>query len=136
VKPSKSILSQANTLVASKTKIEIFDLHCAIRIGCVEEERSKPQDIAFDIAIYFDARLPCQSDKLEDTIDYMAIRHMIKELAETQVFHLLEKFSAVCINRIFEKFSTAQEIHFKIKKFSTMPDAHHVGFSLEAHRPS
>jgi dihydroneopterin aldolase len=122
-------------LDALKTKIEIIDLHVPARIGCLENERSKPQDIAFDIIIYFDATTSCKTDRLEDTIDYLAIRQLIYEMCEKNVVSLIEKLAWKCVEQIFERFPSSEEIHFKIKKFSTMPDAANIGFGLVARRP-
>lgn len=119
-----------------KTKIEITDLHVQMRIGCTEEERSKPQDIAFDVSIYFDARLACQSDKLEDTIDYLQIRELIHHMSKEYRGSMVEHFSSKCMHAMFDQFLLAEEIHFKIKKFSTMPDAQSISFSMIAKRPS
>jgi dihydroneopterin aldolase len=121
-------------LVALKTKIEIMDLHYPVRIGCFEEERSKPQDIAFDIVIEFNALASCKSDQLDQTIDYMAIAQMVHEMTEKHVVKTLEKFSHICVEEMFKRFPTSEKIDFKIRKFSTMPNAAHVGFSLEATR--
>lgn len=119
---------------ALKTKIEIMDLHYPVRIGCFDEERSKPQDIAFDVVIQFDATACCKSDQLDETIDYMAIAQLIHEMAEKHVVKTLENFSHICVSEMFKRFPTSEKIDFKIRKFSTMPNAAHVGFSLEATR--
>lgn len=111
-----------------------MDLHYPVRIGCLEGEREKPQDIAFDIVIAFDALASCKSDELHQTIDYMAIAQLIHEMTENHIVKTLEKFAHVCVSEMFKRFPMANEISFKIRKFSTMPNSSHVGFSLEASR--
>lgn len=106
-----------------------------MHIGCTLEERSKAQDIAFDIIIYFDATKACKSDKLEDTIDYLKIRELIHSMSREYKLALVESFSWKCVEAMFERFPSSEEIHFKIKKFSTMPDAQNIGFGLVARRP-
>ena len=100
------------------------------------EERSKDQDIAFDVIIYFDATESCQSDRLEQTINYMTIKNILIDLCKSSQFFLLEKLGYVGVKKMFDSFPQAEEIHFKIKKFSTMPDAEHVGFGIVARRPA
>lgn len=105
------------------------------RIGCLPAEQEKDQDVAFDVIVYFDAIASCKSDRLEDTIDYMSIKNILIDTCKSNRFFLLEKLAWMALDRIFAAFPQAEEIHFKIKKFASMPDAEHVGFGIVARRP-
>mgnify|MGYP001301459125 CR=1 FL=1 len=120
---------------ASKTKIEIFDLRYPVRIGCSEEERSKPQELAFDIEIDLDAMSSCKSDNLNQTICYMQVSQLMHEMAEKHVVSLIERFAWLSVEEIFKRFPMAEKIRFKIRKFSTVPQAGHVAFELKINRP-
>lgn len=104
------------------------------RIGCLPEEQAKDQDVAFDVIIYFDGIASCKSDRLDQTIDYMTVKQILIDTCKSGPYFLLERLAWVALDKIFETFPQAEEIHFKIKKFSTMPDADHVGFGIVARR--
>lgn len=118
-----------------KTKIEIFDLRYNLRIGCTEEERSKPQELAFDIEMDLDAVASCKSDNLDQTICYMQVSQLMHEMSEKHVVALIERFAWLSVEEMFKRFPMAEKIRFKIKKFSTVPNAGHVGFEIKAKRP-
>lgn len=121
---------------ALKTKVEIYDLRYPVRIGCTEEERSKPQELAFDIEMELDALASCKSDDLSQTICYMQVSQLMHEMSEKHVVALIERFAWLSVEEIFKRFPMAQKIRFKIRKFSTVPHAGHVAFELKISRPS
>ena len=106
------------------------------RIGCLPDEQAHEQDVAFDVIVYFDATEPCKTDNLEHTVDYMRIKKILNDLCSNNVIALIEKLGWMAIEQMFKAFPQAEEIHLKIKKFSTVPQAEHVGFGIVARRPS
>lgn len=83
-------------------KIYIRDLLLRCIIGINEEERSKKQDVIFNITIYTNLKKPCHSDRIEDSIDYKVIKKEIIELVENSSYLLIEKLaekiSEICLN--------------------------------------
>lgn len=66
-------------------------LHCTI--GCREWERHERQNISLDIDIYADLRKPGQTDRLEDTVDYAALKKRVIGLVESSSFQLIERLA-------------------------------------------
>ncbi|MDF2635802.1 MAG: dihydroneopterin aldolase [Pelosinus sp.] len=58
--------------------------------GVYEYEREQGQRFYVDAKIHADLSLASKTDKLTDTIDYTMVYSQIKEVMETQRFHLLE----------------------------------------------
>lgn len=63
-----------------------------MRVGCSEQERNTPQLVRFDVSMVFDCRAAGASDKLLDTLDYVKAYRLMEEIAQSQVFLLLERF--------------------------------------------
>lgn len=68
----------------------------SVRIGCNENERLEPQPIQVDVRMEFDIRAAGKSDSLKDTLDYVKAYRLLKEVARSQEFFLLERFSELC----------------------------------------
>jgi dihydroneopterin aldolase len=78
-----------------KVFIEALEIECTI--GIHEWEQRIKQVIVLDIEIGFDSRKPGLSDAIEDTIDYVALIDLVREIAARRAFKLLESFGeAVC----------------------------------------
>lgn len=82
-------------------KIHIRDLHTRCIVGIFPEEREKSQEISIDITLFADLRKACQTDCIDDTVDYKKIKQQVLELVENSAFFLLEKLAeeiaAVCL---------------------------------------
>ncbi|MCX6646851.1 MAG: dihydroneopterin aldolase [bacterium] len=82
-------------------KIHIRDLKVNIYIGAEESERVEKQDLILNITLMLDLRLPGETDKLVDTVDYRDLAlEIVEKLSET-AFYLLEalaeKVASICL---------------------------------------
>ena len=82
-------------------KILIRDLKVNIYIGAEESERVEKQDLTLNITLMLDLRLPGETDKLGDTVDYHDLAlEIVEKLSET-AFYLLEalaeKVASICL---------------------------------------
>ena len=81
--------------------IHIRDLHLRCIIGVFDEERRAKQDVVFNITFYADLRRAGASDRLEDTVDYKAVKKRVLELVEKSSFFLVEsladRVAAICL---------------------------------------
>ena len=74
-------------------KIHIRDLLLRCVIGIYEEERREKQDVNINITLYADLRRAGQTDRIEDTVDYKAIKKKVIAMVETSSFYLVERLA-------------------------------------------
>ena len=60
------------------------------RIGCIEEERLRPQEILFDIEITTDISVSAKTDDINDALDYRVVHESVKKIVENNTFMLIE----------------------------------------------
>ena len=77
----------------SLDRIHIRDLTIRCIVGIYPEERSKKQDVIINMTLYADLRAACASDKIEDTVDYKAIKKNVLESVEESSFSLVERLA-------------------------------------------
>ncbi len=81
--------------------LEIKQLRLKMAIGVTDEERSKMQDVEFNITINFESTpLGCKSDKITDTLCYDNLTQEIKTFCLNNKFHLIEHLSFELYNHI------------------------------------
>lgn len=73
--------------------IFIRDLALRCIIGIYEIERKEKQDIIINAELYADLKKPCQSDNINDAIDYKVIKKNIINFVENSSFNLIEKLA-------------------------------------------
>lgn len=74
-------------------KIYIDDLQLRCIIGLNDWERTQKQDVRINIILYADLSLPCQTDSIEDSVDYKDIKKQIVAMAESSSFYLVERLA-------------------------------------------
>ncbi len=83
-------------------QIYIRDLALKCIIGLYPEERDKKQDVVINVVMGTDLRTAGQSDDLNDTVDYKAIKLAILDFVENSSFQLIESLAegiaAICLN--------------------------------------
>jgi dihydroneopterin aldolase/2-amino-4-hydroxy-6-hydroxymethyldihydropteridine diphosphokinase len=71
-------------------QIHIRDLRFRCIIGVNEEERREKQDVGVNITLWADLHTACRSDRIEDTVDYKALKKQILAMGEQSQFNLIE----------------------------------------------
>jgi len=71
-------------------QIHIRDLRLRCIIGVSEEERREKQDVVIHVTMYADLQKACQSDNIEDSVDYRAVKKDILKIVESSAFRLVE----------------------------------------------
>jgi len=74
-------------------KILIRDLGLRCVVGIYPEERREKQDVNINIALYVDLHTPGRTDRIEDTIDYKAIKKRIVTMVEASSYFLIERLA-------------------------------------------
>ncbi len=82
-------------------RIMINELLVRCVLGVDDEERREVQDVLITVTLHGDLRRAGESDRLEDAIDYRAIKKQILAAAEGSRFKLAEalaeKLAAACL---------------------------------------
>jgi len=74
-------------------QIHIRDLHLRCVIGIYEEERRTKQDVMINVTLYADCRAAGRSDRIEDTVDYKAIKKRVIAMVEASDYFLVERLA-------------------------------------------
>lgn len=74
-------------------RISIKNLRLRTIVGVYEWERQQSQEVIVNLQIEFDGDQAAKSDRLEDTIDYKALKGRIMEEVEKSQFLLLERLA-------------------------------------------
>lgn len=77
---------------------EQFKLHCFI--GAYPEEWLEKQDLYVDLRVRTNFSRCVVTDELDDTVDYIIVANMLKEIAEAGRYKLLESFADAAISQI------------------------------------
>jgi len=82
-------------------QIHIRDLLLRCVLGVYDEERREKQDVNINITLWADLRKACQSDCIDDTVDYKAIKKrviaMVEESSCFLVERLAERIAEICL---------------------------------------
>ena len=71
-------------------RIRISDLLVRCILGINEKERHDKQDVVINLTLYTDLRKAGKSDRIEDTVDYRALKKCVLTMAEGSQYLLVE----------------------------------------------
>ncbi len=97
-------------------KLKINDIKAYGYHGTHPAERDLGQVYYINMEIYFDAELACTTDKIENTINYVEIYKITKEIVETTQCHLIEQLAYTLVNNIISKYNNIIKLVVSIKK--------------------
>ena len=100
------------------------------RLGVPDWERLQPQTIILDIEIGYDLSKSCQSDAIEDTIDYGAVVHRIRETLKEHSFKLVEALAEHVCQLILQEFKAAN-VKVKVAKPAVLSGLKALGVIIE-----
>ncbi len=75
-------------------KIHIRDLLVRCIVGIYPEERREKQDVIINITLHADLGKACVSDRIEDTVDYKAIKKRVLAMVQESSYFLIERLAA------------------------------------------
>jgi len=104
--------------------------------GDREEERRLGQRFIIDISLYRDLSLPARTDRLGDTIDYVAVYDTVKQIATGERHDLVERVAGRIVETLFERFGDLQRVVVQVKKPAAPIDGmmDYVGVELDRTR--
>ena len=92
--------------------IKIYAYH-----GCMEEEKKIGSDYLVNLIVHADLSLSCKSDKLIDTVDYVALLNIVKNQMKMRA-NLLENVADRVVNEIISQFPSVKKAVIKIAKLN------------------
>jgi len=114
-------------------RIYIRDLLVRCIVGVYPEERHTPQDVVINIVLHADLRKPCQSDQLEDSIDYKAVKQKVLQLTGQSSDQLIERLAQRVADACLEDHRV-QEVEVTIDKPGALRFARSVAVQITRSR--
>lgn len=96
------------------------------KLGVPDWERMVPQTIILDIEISYDLSKSCQSDAIEDTIDYGQVVSRIRETLAEHSFKLVEALAEHICQMILREFG-GLSVKVKVAKPAILPGLKALG---------
>ncbi len=84
-------------------KIHVQDLLLRCILGVNPEEREKKQDVVINLTLWADLARPAGTDRIEDTLDYKALKKRIVSLVEKSSFFLVEALAGAVARLCLEE---------------------------------
>ncbi len=100
------------------------------KLGVPDWERLKPQTIILDIEIGYDLTKSCQSDAIEDTVDYGEVVKRIRETLSDNSFKLVEALAEHVCQLILQEFK-AESVKIKVAKPNILTGLKALGVIIE-----
>ncbi|MBM4403599.1 MAG: dihydroneopterin aldolase [Candidatus Cloacimonetes bacterium] len=84
--------------------------------GVFDEERKLGQRFVVSVDLYTDDTKDELIHRLEDTVDYTQVYAVIRDVMETEQFHLLEHCANIIADRLLSEFDLIQMAQIRIQK--------------------
>ena len=110
-------------------RIFIRDLRARCIVGIFPEERSKKQDIEINIVMHADLSKAARTDRIEDTIDYKAIKKSVLALVERSEFFLIERLAGSIADLVLED-AMVERVEITLDKPGALRFARSVAIDL------
>ena len=100
-------------IVVELEGLEVFGHH-----GADEAERERGQTFLFDVRL--EVADVARSDRLADTVDYVAVAELVKDVSDGRRYHLLEALSSDVADAVVERFSV-EGVRVRVRKPHARP---------------
>ncbi len=115
----------------NKTKIELKNLVFFAYHGVLEEEARLGQRFHIDILLTLEDGLKFEADTTEQTVNYVEVQTLVKEIAEGKRFNLIERLAEAIGQAILKRFNKVTEATIKVRKPSVPVDCICDYFAVE-----
>lgn len=112
-----------DTIFLKEVKVET-------RLGVPDWERLSPQTIILDIELAMPHSRSCETDTIDDTIDYGAIVQRMRQTLAERSFKLVEALAEHLCQLILKEFGTPW-VKIKVSKPGILPGVHSLGVIIE-----
>jgi 7,8-dihydroneopterin aldolase/epimerase/oxygenase len=127
-------LTIRNCFIMHKTKIELKNLAFFARHGLLEEEARLGQRFRLDVRVEIDPTLDLAADDPEQTVNYVALYALVKDVFEGSRFNLIESCADAIAREVLAAFSKVLEVTVVVKKPAVPVDCICDYFSAEVTR--
>ena len=110
--------------------IFLHDFKAKTLIGIYPWERMVPQTIRIDLEIALPTSRACQSDKIEDALDYALIIERINEILAQKHFSLLEALAEHIAQTILKEFKSPW-VKVSVAKLGIIRGVKRLGICIE-----
>lgn len=110
--------------------IFLHDFKAKTLIGIYPWERKVPQTIRIDLEIALPTSRACQSDKIEDALDYALIIERINEILTQKHFSLLEALAEHIAQTILKEFRSPW-VKVSVAKLGIIRGVKKLGICIE-----
>lgn len=115
-------------------KILIRNLRIFAYHGVMEEEKAQGQYFIFDVDAFVDISAPCESDCVDDTVNYTLMVENITKTFTSQKDDLIERAAQRVAKELFASFGKISELRILLKKPDAPIDADFDWVGVEIHR--
>ncbi|HWU34365.1 MAG TPA: dihydroneopterin aldolase [Methylovorus sp.] len=110
--------------------IFLSEVKVQTHLGVPEWERLVPQTIVLDLEIAMPHSRSCQTDEIDDTIDYGMVVARIRETLSTRSFKLVEALAEHICQIVLNEFA-APWVKIKVAKPGILPGLKALGVVIE-----
>ncbi|OGO96122.1 MAG: hypothetical protein A3F41_01825 [Coxiella sp. RIFCSPHIGHO2_12_FULL_44_14] len=114
-------------------KLFIRELVVSAGLGILPSERTGHQALSLDIEIGIDAAQVALADRIDNAIDYAAVREHIQQFAQKHRFNLIETFAQQLSISLMQRFPL-QALRLTVIKPHIFADAKGAGVIIERGR--
>ena len=110
--------------------IFISEIKAQVKLGVPDWERILPQTVLLDIEIDMPHSRSCETDDIQDTIDYGRVVAQIRETLAANTFQLVEALAEHVCQLILTNYDTTR-VKVKVAKPGIIPGVKHLGVVIE-----
>jgi FolB domain-containing protein len=114
-------------------RIRICDLLVRCILGINESERHDKQDVVINLTLYTDLRQAGKSDRIEDTVDYRALKKQVLVMVENSQYYLVEAL-AEAIAELCLAQQGVQQVDVRVDKPNALRFARSVAVEITRKR--
>ncbi len=110
-------------------RIRICDLLVRCVLGINESERREKQDVLINLTIFTDLSKAGKSDRIEDTVDYRALKKRVLAMAE-QSQYFLEEGLAEAVAQLCLDHENVHRVEVRVEKPNALRFARSVAVEI------
>ncbi len=110
-------------------RIHIRDINVRCIVGINDWERKRRQEVAISTTLYLDLSTAGRSDRVEDTVDYKALKNDILRTIEDSRFYLIERIAETVADLCLER-SAVQRVDVIVDKLTALRFARSVAVEI------
>ena len=113
--------------------IFISEIKAEVKLGVPEWERMLPQTVLLDIEIDMPHSRSCQTDDIQDTIDYGQVVVQVRESLAARSFQLVETLAEHVCQLVLANHDTPR-VKVRVAKPGIIAGVKQLGVVIERHR--